>query len=153
MLDSALYFWLVFGVVLVVAEVLLPGLVSVFVGLGALTVAGLLHFNYIDSVVSQLLTWFVSSTVYIFSLRLLVMRYYPTDTEKQNIDEDQAMIGQVAEVVEDILKEENGRIRLGEGTWKADSEDGQVIKAGGKVEVIGRKNITWIVKEVRNEEI
>lgn len=145
-------FWLGLGILLVLAEFILPGLVSVFVGLGALTVVALLHFNYIESIPAQLITWFVSSTVYIFSLRLLVMRFYPSDTEKQNIDEDQLIIGQLVDVTETIPVGGTGRVAYGNTTWPAYSNSDQEVSAGEKVKVISRENITWLVEKPAAKE-
>jgi hypothetical protein len=152
MFDSMFNFWLIFGVILIFAEILLPGLVSVFVGLGAITVSALLHYGYIDNLPSQLTTWFVSSTLYIFTLRLLVMRYYPSDSVTQDIDEDHAVIGQMVEVIDPISRQSSGRIRFGDSTWVAVSVDDEEIGLGEKVRVVGRKDISWIVKRVSNEE-
>jgi membrane protein implicated in regulation of membrane protease activity len=148
MFASMLYFWLVFGVFLILSEMLLPGLVSVFMGFGALTVAVLLHFDCIDSISDQLVTWFVSSTIYIFSLRLLVMRYYPSNREKRDIDEDRAMIGQIVEVVQAISNKSSGRICHGESTWTAISSGEEVINVGEQVQIVGRDNISWTVKKL-----
>ncbi len=146
MFETMLYFWLGFGAVLIIGEMVLPGLVSVFLGLGALTVAAMMHFGHIDNLAHQLITWFISSTVYIFSLRLVVVRYYPSDKEKLNINEDEAMIGQVVEVVETIPKGKSGRIRHGGSAWPARSNSEDDIKKGEQVQIKGRKNISWIVE-------
>jgi membrane protein implicated in regulation of membrane protease activity len=143
--------WLALGILLVASEFIVPGLVVVFLGLGALTVAGLLHFNYIESLNAQLLAWFTLSIVYIFSLRFLVMRYYPTDTEKQEINEDVAMIGRIVEVTDKISAERTGRVSFGESTWTAlYSGEGEILP-GEKVMIIGRDNISWVVKKVSEE--
>ena len=147
MADSAFTFWLVFGLVLVFAEMILPGLVSVFVGLGALTVAGLLHFNHIENLTAQLGVWFASSTVYIFSLRLLVIRFYPSDRTKQEIDEDKLLVGQLVEVVEEISHDGGGRVQFGDTTWKALCEEGERFAVGEKVRIVGRENISWVVRK------
>ena len=140
-------FWLGFGIALVLAEAILPGLVSIFVGMGALTVAALLHYHYIDSIASQFIAWFVSSIGYIFSLRLLAMKYYPTDTMVQRTDDDTAVVGQLVEVVETIPSGGTGRIAHSESTWNAISNEGVEIQAGEEVKVIGRDNITWLVEK------
>ena len=139
-------FWLGFGILLVLAEAILPGLVSIFVGMGALTVAALMHYHYLDSVASQFLAWFISSIVYIFSLRMLAMKYYPTDTIVQKTDDDIAVIGQRVEVVETIPPGGTGRIAHSDSTWNAISRDSQEIQSGEEVRVIGRDNITWLVE-------
>ena len=138
-------FWLGFGIALVLAEAILPGLVSIFVGMGALTVAVLLHYHYIGSIGSQFIAWFVSSIGYIFSLRLLAMKYYPTDTVVQRTDDDFAVVGQLVEVVETIPSGGTGRIAHSESTWNATSNETEEIQAGEEVKVIGRDNITWLV--------
>ncbi len=76
------WFWWILGSVLVLAEFLLPGLVVVFVGLGALTVAALNYFGFVTTIIPQFLTWFVSSIIYCFTLRLLVIKIYPSDVVK-----------------------------------------------------------------------
>lgn len=152
MLESMLQFWLLFGAILVFGEFVLPGLVSVFVGLGALSVAALLYLNLIESLPSQLATWFLSSTIYIFTIRILVVRLYPSDTEKQNIDEDQAMLGQAVDVIESISSARPGRIRFGESTWAAVLKGEGEIKASEKAVIVGRDNISWIVKKIGNNE-
>lgn len=139
-------FWLGFGLLLILAEMLLPGLVAVFVGMGALTVAALMHFHIVNGLIAQLLVWFFSSTVYIFTLRLLVMKYYPTDIEKQNVDEDQMIVGRIALVTETIPEGGLGRISCGETTWKARSETDEAIPEGRKVKIKRRENITYFVE-------
>ena len=139
-------FWLGFGIAMVLAEAILPGLVSIFVGMGALTVAALMHYHYLDNISSQFLAWFISSIVYIFSLRMLAMKYYPTDTVVQKTDDDVAVIGQLVEVVETIPCDGTGRIAHSDSTWNAISKESQEIQSGEEVKVIGRDNITWLVE-------
>ena len=139
-------FWLGFGIALAFAEAILPGLVSIFLGMGALTVAALLYYQYIDSIASQFIAWFVTSTVYIFTLRILVVKYYPTDTVVQNTDDDVAVIGQLVEVVDTIPSGGTGRIAHSDSTWNAISNGTEDIQSGEQVKVIGRDNITWLVE-------
>lgn len=147
---TAIQFWLTFGALLIFSEIILPGLVSAFIGMGAITVAILLKYNYMENIPSQLITWFISSTLYIFTLRLLVMKYYPMDTVKGDINEDDLVIGSVVKVVEDI-SDNAGRISIGETTWSAKSVNGQVIKSGSDVKILKRDNITWLVEPTKKE--
>ena len=142
------WFWLILGVALMLSEFLLPGLVAVFVGMGALTVAALIHLGYVNPIVHQILVWFVSSLIYIFTLRLLVVRFYPSDRVKQTFEEDTDIIGSIVEVTQPIPPEDLGRIKHGDSTWNAKSRDGEAINTGEKVKIIGRENITWVVEKV-----
>ena len=140
--------WWIFGLVLVLAEFLLPGLVVVFLGLGAFVVAGLTHFGIITGIFQQMLTWFGASLFFLFTLRFLVVMHYPSDTRTEDTDEDHAVEGEITTLLEDITKDKKGRIKHSESTWPVVSEDGTEIKAGEKVKITGRDNLTWIVKKI-----
>ena len=145
--DFALNLWLGSGIFLMATELLLPGLVMVFVGMGALTVAISMYFGYVDGYVHQLMIFFISSSIYLSTLRFLVLRFVPTDTRKENIDEDAEVIGSMVEVVADIKSGEFGRVNQSGSTWQARAEGHQTILKGEQVKIIGRDNITWIVKK------
>lgn len=142
-------YWLYLGILLIILEAVLPGLVSIFIGLGALTVSSAMHFGYISKPFEQIITFFISSTVYIFTLRLLFMRYYPMDTDKKVIDEDELSIGSEAIVCEEIRPGSDGRIDYNGTTWNARVSLGDPITVGEKVVIIGRSNITWLVEKVK----
>ena len=145
--DFALNLWLGSGIFLMATELLLPGLVMVFVGMGSLTVALGMYFGYIDGYVHQLMTFFISSSIYLLTLRFLVLRFVPADTRKENIHEDDEVIGSVVEVVADIKSGEFGRVEQSGSSWQARAEGDQTILKGEQVEIVGRDNITWMVKK------
>ena len=144
--------WLIAGLVLMFLEVLFPGLISVFIGLGAVTVAVLIHTGHISDVTEQLLVWFVSSIVYIFTLRAFFLRFFPQAHQKQLIDEDELIYGKIVSVVEDIPAEGVGRIAYSDSTWPAKSVDSKPLTKGSKVCIQGRENITYLVTEVIGEK-
>ena len=149
---TLLQFWIGFGVLLVFGEIILPGLVSIFLGLGALTVAAFIHYKGIHRLPIQLIIWFVGSTFYIFTLRLLVMKYYPTDTVKKDINEDNLYVGQIIPVIsETIPAGGSGRINYGGTTWPVQSMDEEDIVVGDKVKILKRDNITWVVEKATEE--
>jgi membrane protein implicated in regulation of membrane protease activity len=145
--DFAFSLWLGSGIFLIATEFLLPGLVMVFVGMGSLTVALGIYFGYIDGYVHQLMTFFISSSIYLLTLRFLVLRFVPADTRKENIDEDDKVIGSIVEVVADIKSGEFGRVEQSGSSWQARTEGDQTILKGEQVEIVGRDNITWMVKK------
>ncbi len=140
--------WIGFGILCIVAEFLIPGLVVVFVGLGALTVVLGMHLGYIIELPAQLITFFISSIIYIFTLRFLFLRLIPTDTKKENINEDDNVLGQIVEVTETISSGKLGRIQHSDSTWQAKSQDEEEILKGEKVKIVGRDNITWLVTKI-----
>ena len=146
--NLAFSLWLGSGIFLMAIEFLVPGLVMVFVGLGALTVALGMHLGYIDEIVQQFITFFISSIIYLLTLRFLVLRFVPSVTRKENIDEDEEVIGSIVELVADINSGEFGRVEHSGSSWQARAEGDQTILKGEQVKIIGRDNITWIVQKI-----
>ncbi len=132
---------------MIAVEFLVPGLVMVFVGLGALTVALGMHFGHVDGVLEQFITFFVGSIIYLLTLRFLVLRFVPSASRKENIDEDEEVMGSIVELVVDINPGEFGRVEHSGSTWQARAEGDQTILKGEQVKIIGRDNITWIVQQ------
>ena len=148
MSNLAISLWLGSGIFLMAIEFLVPGLVMVFVGLGALTVALGMHLGYIDEIVQQFITFFISSIIYLLTLRFLVLRFFTSVTRKENIDEDEEVMGSIVELVADINSGEFGRVEHSGSSWQARAEGDQTILKGEQVKIIGRDNITWIVQKI-----
>lgn len=146
--NLAFSLWLGSGIFLMAVEFLVPGLVMVFVGLGSLTVVFGMHFGYIDGILQQFITFFISSIIYLLTLRFLVLRFVPSVTRKENIDEDEEVMGSIVELVEDINSGEFGRVEHSGSSWQARAEGDQTILKGEQVKIIGRDNITWIVQKI-----
>ena len=146
--DLAFSIWLGSGIFLMAIEFLVPGLVMVFVGLGALTVALGMQLGYIDEIPQQFTTFFISSIIYLLTLRFLVLRFVPSVTIKANIDEDEEVMGSIVEIVAEITSGEFGRVEHSGSSWQARAEGDQTILKGEQVKIIGRENITWIVQKI-----
>ena len=146
--NLAFSLWLGSGIFLMAIEFLVPGLVMVFVGLGSLTVVFGMHFGYMDGILQQFTTFFISSIIYLLTLRFLVLRFVPSVTRKENIDEDEEVMGSIVEIVADITSGEFGRVEHSESSWQARAEGDQTILKGEQVKIIGRDNITWIVQKI-----
>ena len=146
--NLAFSLWLGSGIFLMAIEFLVPGLVLVFVGLGSLTVVFGMHFGYIDGILQQFITFFISSIIYLLTLRFLVLRFFTSVTRKENIDEDEEVMGSIVELVADINSGEFGRIEHSGSSWQARAEGDQTILKGEQVKIIGRDNITWIVQKI-----
>ena len=146
--NLAFSLWLGSGIFLMAVEFLVPGLVMVFVGLGSLTVVFGMHFGYIDGILQQFTTFFISSIIYLFTLRFLGLRFVPAVTRKGNIDEDEEVMGSIVEIIADINSGELGRVEHSGSSWQARAEGDQTILKGEQVKIIGRDNITWIVQKI-----
>ncbi len=139
------WFWTVLGFVLILAEIILPGAIVIFLGLAALLVAVCLYLGLITGWVSALTLWFISSLVLIISLRHLLQKLIQGDVETQNTDEDLDAFGALAIVTEKIDPDAEGRIDFRGSSWQAKCFEGSLLP-GTKVKIISREDITWIVE-------
>lgn len=144
-----LTYWVVGGIVLLVAEIVVPGMVLGFLGAAALLVALLLWLGVIEGLAPALTTWFIGSIVMLVALRGLFQRLMPGDTEVHSTDEDLDAQGAVVEVAETIPKGEKGRIRYRGTTWAATCYE-RTLEAGGQARLVTRDGIGWVVEPLED---
>jgi membrane protein implicated in regulation of membrane protease activity len=137
--------WIVAGAVLIVLELIVPGMVLVFLGAGALLVALLVWLGLVQTWVASITTWFIASLVLLLMLRGFFQRFMSGDAETQSTDEDFDAYGEVVDVVEAIGPDKEGRIRYRGTTWQAACYD-NILKAGTKAQIVCRENLIWIVE-------
>ena len=144
--DTITWLWLLGGIILLASELLLPGLVAMFLGLGAMVVALLRWLGLIDSRAYSFTAWFVSSLAFIVFLRSTRQRFVPSDTSFTPLEEDTDLFGAVAEVVETVSSNHtDGRISFRGTTWPVTS-DAAEIPPGAKVTILFRENLGWRVQ-------
>jgi inner membrane protein len=145
--------WLIVGVALMALELVVPGGIVFFLGLGAMVVALFVFTGVIDGWMQALTAWFVVSLVFVLGLRNFAQKIIPAEVGRGNTDEDLAAYGQTAVVVERIPANGEGRIDWQGSTWQARNyrEDAD-IEAGTVVRLIFRDNILWLVEARDNEE-
>ena len=140
--------WFVAGIVLILAELIVPGGVVVFLGIAALLVAGAVSFGFVVTWVNALTLFFVTSLVLVIALRAFFMRYAGGSFSRGNIIEILDDLGQRVPVVKTIGPGQHcGLIEYRGTRWKA-LGDGQKIEAGTEVQIVGQNNVTYIVEPV-----
>lgn len=146
------YLWLVLGVLLVLAELVVPGLVVVFLGIAALMVAAAIGAGWLEGWLEILTAWFISSLVLIFSLRNVLARFLPGDTEVGNMDEDVDAQGLIVVVDREVHPyDETGRIVFRGTTWAARCPD-MTLPKGALARLRHRKINTWIIAPVLTDK-
>lgn len=139
-------FWLYLAIVLILAELILPGAVLSFVGIAAGVVGVLVYFGVIEGFVEGLTWFFLSSLVSVLGIRSLFLKYMPGESSKENTSLQDEAIGAIVEVLEEIKPSVPGRISYRGTGWPAISETEQ--QKGAKVTIAGRSNQFWIVKSL-----
>jgi inner membrane protein len=141
-------FWLVLGFLLLISEVVAPGVVAVFFGVGALVVGVLTYFGVIESLPAQLLWFALISLAALFGLRKHFKRYLMGDvSNKADPGPDRGdLVGARVLVLTDF-NQGGGRIQLNGAKWDAESDD--PLKAGDSAWVVSNKGILLTVSAQR----
>jgi len=142
------YHWAVLGVVLVLTELMIPTLVLVWFGLGALIVAGLLSLSPETGFITQLLIWAFSSIAFVLLWFKVFKRFQHKTAAGRSSAE---IVGEVGLLVSDIEPFGRAKVRfqtpiVGSDIWECISDE--KIKAGSRVRVVSVDgNILKIAQE------
>ena len=131
-LDQLIYWhWLILGVVLVILEVLAPGIIFLWLGIAALA-TGLVVLTIQDMGWQyQVLIFAGLSVVSVVSGRMWIKRH-PTETDHPTLNRrGQQYIGRVFTLSEPIVNG-TGKLRVDDTTWKINGSD---LPAGTRVKV------------------
>jgi membrane protein implicated in regulation of membrane protease activity len=137
--------WFAVGLVLLVAEFLLPGLIVAFFAVGAWIVAGVCLATPI-SLNAQLGLFIVSSVVLLAGARRWVKGMFggfATDKQNANVDLNE-YVGQRAIVTSQITPKLAGRVEFHGTHWTAQADE--EIAPGAVVEIIHKSSGTLTVK-------
>ncbi|KXF76071.1 hypothetical protein ATN84_14225 [Paramesorhizobium deserti] len=137
--------WIVLGIVLLLLELLTPGIFFVWLGIAALIVGALALFP--GTVLgfgwqAQIILFLVLSVVSV----LIGRRYFSSESEESDQPllnrRGEQLIGQTATLKEPIV-DGHGRIRLGDTLWRVKGPD---MKTGTRVRVTGFEEGTLVVE-------
>ena len=144
--------WALIGIGCIGIEMLMPGFVIFFFGLGGLATALCCLVPFIsDQVWLQILLFVVFSVFSLVYLRKRFTRIFGGtvfDPHKGNADDEG--VGGLAEVIEDIGSLKEGRIRFRGTSWKAKTGSGIFVK-GDIVRIVSREDLTYIVDRAGDE--
>lgn len=146
------WYWLVFGMILVLLELAVPSFTIFWFGLGALVVGALLMLIPGLSLTWQILVWVLASTAFVlYWFRVLKPRM--TDRTKAGISRE-AVLGETAMVTRLPEGDRRGEMRfsvpmLGSETWSFICADD--VAVGDRVMVQDVSGNTMMVKKVVNQ--
>ena len=137
--------WFLVGLILLIGEFIIPGLVIFFFGVGAWIVA--LVYAIIHPGINTQLTIFIISSL----LLLLLLRkwlkgiFHGHSSNQQELTEELCeFIGQRAVVKTEITANASGRVEFHGTDWTAIADE--TIAPGTNVEITGKENLTLHVK-------
>lgn len=141
---TALY-WFYLGIVLIILEVMTPGLVSIFFGLSALVVALITYFVPGTPEYAQWILFSIFSVLFILLLRKTLKKTFSGTAEVSDGTTD-PYSGKRAMVVVRITPSQPGRVEFNGSNWTAESE--QEIEINTPVIIKNKKNLTFTVEKL-----
>jgi membrane protein implicated in regulation of membrane protease activity len=137
--------WFIAGLIMLLTEFAMPGLIIFFFGVGAWLVALICLFTDI-SINLQLTLFLIASILLLVSLRKWLKNIFVGRTgQKESADELlQEFVGKKAVVTREIDPQTRGKVEFHGTNWNAEAD--QIIDEGTSVEIIGKNNITLKVK-------
>jgi len=141
--------WVVIGLVLLGLEILMPSTFLLWPGIAAMGVGVLTLILGIDNPV-----WPWQAQVLVFLIFSLVTAYFgrkvlkDKDWDKSEVEglneRGSQLVGQMG-VISDAITNGQGRVKIGDTTWRVKGED---AKAGSKVRVVSADGSTLVVESV-----
>jgi len=139
--------WFIIGFILLLLEFQIPGVVTLFFGIGAWIVA-LIYLFIPISINLQLLIFIISSVVLLLSLRKRFKTLFEGKMKLAGNDmqESDDFLGKHAVVTQKITKDKPGKVEFRGSYWTAEALEN--IEKGANVEIIDKNNITLTVKSL-----
>ncbi|MCP4024294.1 MAG: NfeD family protein [Desulfobacteraceae bacterium] len=142
------WYWLVFGMVLCMAELFIPSFTILWFGLGGIAVGGLLYLFEDISFKWQLLIWAMASCAFTF-LWFKYFKFQMTDKTKAGISQE-AIMGETGQVIKVPGENNRGIVRfstplLGSDEWAFICETS--VNSGDRVHVKDISGNTLVVEK------
>lgn len=139
--------WFLFGLALMLGEIVTPGFVLVFFGVGAWIISLLLWMGVSITFTAQLFIFLIVSVLSLFAFRKYGKKYsHGKVTTPENASVVDDIRGEKAIAISDILPLTGGKVEFHGTLWNAESD--VEIKNGAMVEVIERNNLILKVKPI-----
>jgi membrane protein implicated in regulation of membrane protease activity len=149
---SYVLFWFLLGFMFLILEVLTPGIVFVFFGLGAWLVMGVVYFLPHLGSPFQFLIFTVSSVIFLIMLRRHISDIFrrdrkedPTDSLSESMFAEN-FLGKEVDVIKEIFPGRPGLVELNGTNWTAKSD--QPLATGDRAVVINVANLEVMVKKL-----
>lgn len=137
--------WFIIGVALILLELVVPGLVLVFFGIGAWVTALVCLVGDV-SLNTQLFTFLVSSLVSLALLRNALKKRY-MDTKNEDSDLEDEYVGHTAVAITSFSAGETGKVSFKGSSWDAIAQ--QAVTAGQQLKITGYKSIKLFVEPLQ----
>jgi len=140
--------WFVVGLVLMLSEFVMPGLIIAFFGIGAWVVAILCIIIPGITLNLQMFIFIIASVVLLLALRKQLTKVFKGLEKQKNINAEDVddFIGHRTTVIKSIAKNKRGKVEFHGTAWDAEADED--IGEGQTVEIISKDSIVLKVKSI-----
>lgn len=139
--------WLIIAILFFILEMMGPGFLLFWVGVGALIT--MVVSLFVDSLVIQIGVFTISSILLLFCTRPFVKKFTKNDTTITNAN---SIIGKKAIVTKEINSlKGTGQIKINGEAWSAKSSNEDIIEEGAKVTVLNINGVKAIVEKQKEK--
>lgn len=144
---------LISGIAFIIAELVLPGGIVVWLGVSALLLVGARQLGYLMEIPDLFFAWIILSVGLVIFSVVFLQRFVRGEVEKNHFDDVEEAKGVRVPVLAEVGSGEDdvGRVLYQGTAWGARTV-GPNIAVGEEVVIEGRENITWIVSALETEE-
>jgi membrane protein implicated in regulation of membrane protease activity len=135
--------WFLLGLVMILLELLIPGLIIIFFGFGAI-LTGTLSFMFDISLNYQIIIFLTSSILSLLLLRKYINNKFFNQKRNGNHSLDDEFINKQAIAIVDFEPNGIGKVEFKGTNWNATSSD--KIKKGELVKITGKDSINLKVE-------
>jgi inner membrane protein len=135
--------WFIIGLVLFLLELVLPGFVIFFFGVGA-WITALLCLIANPGINLQVIVFAVTSVLSLLLLRKMIQNRFFFSKEELSKEVEDEFSGKEAVALTDFGADKNGKVEFKGTTWKAESES--AITEGQRVIIKEKENFKLIVE-------
>lgn len=139
--------WLIIAILFFILEMMGPGFLLFWVGVGALIT--MVVSIFVDNLVIQIGVFTISSILLLFCTRPFVKKFTKNDTTITNAN---SIIGKKAIVTKEINSlKGTGQIKINGEAWSAKSSNEDIIEEGAKVTVLNINGVKAIVEKQKEK--
>ena len=139
--------WLIIAILFFILEMMGPGFLLFWVGVGAL-IAMVVSF-FVDNLAIQIGVFTISSIALLFCTRPFANKFAKTDNTVTNA---KSVIGKKGIVTKQINSlKGTGQIKVGGESWTAKSSNEDIIEEGAQVTILDIKGVKAIVEKTKDK--
>ena len=143
------YLWFLIALILFIFEILTPGFVVMWFGIGAFAVA-ILDLIGIHDIIIQGIVFAIVSLILVIYTRKIFVNFMNSKNQNINLKSQvESLVGKTGLVTLDINNSESkGRVFIEGQDWSARSENNELINQGEKVVILRLESAKLIVKKL-----